>query len=186
MTLQEEQLMTVAEFESFITLPENAERRFELFNGEMIEMSPTEWHAVIAGKIHGYLFMYLQDHPGGRLLIEARYQLPDDQLSSIIPDLSFTRNERVRPIVKEGPIREFPDLAVEIKSSSDSINRMRAKAAIILNKMCLLVWLVFPEHGLIEVYQPDKDVIILKETDDLTGSEVLPGFSISVGTILDT
>ena len=161
MTLQEEQVMTVAEFESFIALPENAERRFELFNGEMIETSPSEWHAVIAGKLHGHMFMYLQNNPGGRLLIEARFQSPEDNTTSVIPNISYTTADRVRPVVKEGPIHQFPDLAVEIKSPSDSINRMRAKAAYYLEHGVALVWLVFPEHGLIEVYQPEKDVTIL-------------------------
>jgi Uma2 family endonuclease len=184
MTVQDEQLMTVAEYEAFIRLPENADRRFELFQGEMIEMEPTFGHGKIAGTTVTALNNYLAEHPIGVAGVEIRIKAPDDDSSSVVPDVSFYRQERAESLDAEEAAALMPDLAIEIKSPSDSINRMRAKAAYYLEHDVALVWLVLPEHGLVEVYQPERDVTILKETDTLTGADVLPGFSIPVATLL--
>lgn len=46
-----------------------------------------------------------------------------------------------------------------------------------------MVWLVYPEKRIVEVYQPNADVQILLETDELTGGDVLPGFMLAVSVI---
>ena len=74
----------------------------------------------------------------------------------------------------------MPDVAVEIKSPDDTINEMRDTAAYYLANGSRLVWLVYPNYRLIEVYRPDTDVEILGEEEILTGGDVLPGFELSV------
>jgi Uma2 family endonuclease len=57
---------------------------------------------------------------------------------------------------------------------------MRDTAAYYLANGSRLVWLVYPNYRLIEVYRPDADIVILGEEDTLTGGDVLPGFELPV------
>ena len=59
------QPVTVEEFETFINLPENADKLFELIGGEVIEVPSNPYASYIASKILGYLFMYLLTHDIG-------------------------------------------------------------------------------------------------------------------------
>jgi Uma2 family endonuclease len=47
----QERFHTLPEFEVFIARPENADRLFELINGEIVEKLPTREHGIIAGNI---------------------------------------------------------------------------------------------------------------------------------------
>ena len=77
----------------------------------------------------------------------------------------------------------MPDLAVEIKSPDDSVRQLREKAAYYLANGARLVWLIYPQQRMIEVYDPDADVEILVEGDLLTGKEVLPDFNLPVAEV---
>src|SRR5690606_28089199 len=76
-----------------------------------------------------------------------------------------------------------PLLAVEIKSDSNTLKDLRAKARQYLAAGTAVVWLVLPDKQLIEVYQRDTDDQVLKVDDVLTGGSALPGFSVAVAAI---
>lgn len=124
----QKRLQTIKDYENFIALPENRERRFELIHGEIIEYIPSEEHGYLTGIIATEINIWLKTNPVGRLSIETRHQLAGDEHNARIPNLSFTRNERLLPIVKKGAVPYMPDLAVEIQSPDDSVKEMREKA----------------------------------------------------------
>ena len=126
-------LYTNDEFEKFIALPENQESRFELIDGEIIEKMPTEEHGLTASNLHGHLFIFLQGNEIGRLIIEVRHKMPGDDHNARLPDIAFTSTERALPVVKEGAVPQMPDLAIEIKSPTDSYVGLREKRHIISN-----------------------------------------------------
>jgi Uma2 family endonuclease len=183
MLVQERLRTTVEEFERFLCMPENAGRLFELINGEIVEKMPTEEHGVIAINIAYELRGYVKQHKSGRVGVEVRHRMPQDDLNSRLPDLSFTTARR--PLVREGSVPEMPDLAIEIQSPDDTITAMREKADYYLTNGARLVWLVYPHKRLIEVYRPDADIEILLESDTLTGGDVLPGFSMPVTDVFE-
>ncbi|MCS6835808.1 MAG: Uma2 family endonuclease, partial [Anaerolineae bacterium] len=103
-----------ADYERFLALPENAGRRLELINGEVIETMPTFLHGEITGLIFMLIREYLLQNPLGRVAVEARYRPTDGSANDFIPDVSFIRDAtRIPP---DGPILGMPDLAVEILS----------------------------------------------------------------------
>lgn len=57
---------------------------------------------------------------------------------------------------------------------------MRDTAAYYLANGVRLVWLVYPNYRLVEVYRSGADIEILGEEDMLTGGDVLPGFELPV------
>ena len=174
---------TVDEFEAFAALPENAERRFELVNGEIIETMPTEEHGVIAANILAFIWNFLRTHALGRVAVEPRHRMPNDDHNALIPDIAFTSHERALPLTTQGPVPQMPDLAVEVKSPDDSILELREKAAYYLANGSRMVWLVLPRPRVIEVYRLNEDVEILTAADTLQGYAVLPGFTLAVSEI---
>jgi Uma2 family endonuclease len=187
MALQRPREYTIDEFEAYIALPEHADRRFELIDGEIVEKVPTEEHGVIVSILNGEIYIYLKGNAIGRVAVEPRHKMPEDRRNSRIPDLAFTSAERLLPITRQGAVPQMPDLAVEVKSPDDSISLLRAKAAFYLANGSRMVWLVYPEQRLVEVYRPDVDIVLLVDNEErhdvLDGGDVLPGFQLSLHDI---
>lgn len=177
--------MTYSEFEAFTAAPENRERKFELIDGEIVEVSPTELHATLAAKVAGEIYAYLKQHPGGRVGVEPRHKMPDDDHNALLPDVAFTSAERLLPMTKRGAVPQMPDLAVEVKSPDDSLIELRQKAAYYVANGARMVWLLIPEKSLVEVYRPNVDVELLNENDTINGGDLLPGFTLSVRDVFD-
>ncbi len=175
------QKISVDQFEAFIALPENVERRFELINGEIVEKMPTEEHALIVIIIGAAFLNYFRTNPAGRVGTDARFQPVADRENDRRPDVHVTLDRSV-PVVTAGPKSGVPDIAVEVKSPDDSMREMREKAHFYLLNGSKLVWLVIPDKKLVEVYAPDEDAVLV-EGDVLTAGTLLPGFSLPVRDI---
>ncbi|MCB9455283.1 MAG: Uma2 family endonuclease [Anaerolineaceae bacterium] len=176
MTIREK--MTIAQYEAFLALPENANRRFELVFGEVIEKMPTQLHAYIIQMLSGFLFVFLRQNPLGYALIEARYRLPDDEENDLIPDLSFVVKGR-GALVRSGAAPYMPDLAVEAQSEGQSERFMLDKALRYLANGTRMVWIIYSTRQIVEVLTP-TDRRLLTMDDMLTGGNVLPGFNVAV------
>lgn len=172
-----------AEFETLLAAPENADRRLELIHGEIYEKMPTEVHGTIAHTLHGELYIYQKQHDRAiRVSAEARHGLPDDPDTDLIPDIAVNL-DTTRPLVERGIIPHMPDLAIEIKSPSDSYTAMREKASYYLQNGSRLVWLIYPERKVVEVYRAGEESELYTVEHVLDGGEVLPGFSLPVAQI---
>jgi Uma2 family endonuclease len=175
------QQYTVEEFERLYLSPEKNNHLFELIDGKVHEKIPTQQHGLIASNINLALALFARQHKSGRPGVEVRHQSPEDKHNSRLPDVSFTCTRT--PLVDQGSVIGMPDLAVEIKSPTDTIMEMRETAAYYLANGSRLVWLIYPNYRLIEVYRPDADVEILGEENSLTGGDLLPGFELPVREI---
>ena len=177
--------ITLDEFETFLDQSENADRLFELIDGEIVEKVPTEEHGMIAHIISGEIYIYLRQNPIGRAGVEVRYQVPGDSHNSRMPDFSL-RLKPQSPIVTSGAVAGMPDFAVEIKSPRDSTRSLREKADYYLANGVKLIWVIYPNKKLVEVYQPDEDILFYTENDTLDGGTVLPEFALAVKTLFET
>jgi Uma2 family endonuclease len=178
-------LVTVVEFEQFLALPENGDRSFELIHGEIVEKVPTEEHGLIAANICGFLWQYTRQSGFGRAVIEVRIRMLEDDYNSRQPDVAFFTTDTTRSIVKRGPVHQMPDLVVEVKSPDDTYTSMRERAQYYLVHGAKVVWLIYPEKRLVEVYRQDADSELLTGDDTLNGGDVLPNFVLSVHEIFD-
>lgn len=169
---------TVEEFERYYLSPENSNRLFELVNGEVREKMPTEEHGYMAGYMITAINNFALPKRLGIAGVEIRHRSSADERNSRLPDVAFNKGKR--PIIKQGSVPKMPDLAIEIKSPNDTIQEMRDTAAYYLANGSQLVWLVYPNYRLIEVYRLGADIEILGEEDTLTGGNVLPGFELPV------
>ena len=162
--------------EQFIELVENnPEKHFE-FNaaGEIVEVSPKRIHSWIQTTIAYILRMYISALPGFEVLTECAHDLDGWPCR---PDVSVDRSGD-----DEIPT-EAPLLAVEIKSKSNSYTDQREKARKYLEHGTQMVWLVFPEKRIVEVYLAGADLQLLIPGDTLEGAAPLPGFSVAIADL---
>jgi len=172
---------TYAEYVKFQEQPENAGRIFELIEGEIVEKMPSFEPSEIGITIGYYVKGFLIQNPLGRVSgADGGYILSDEDTFN--PDIGYISKARM----PEKPPREVPmspDLAVEVKSPTDSKREMRRKAEKYLAYGTRLVWLVFPEDQIVEVYWLDNDVQTVGIDGVLDGRDVLPGFTLAVADI---
>lgn len=162
--------------EQFLAWSEGQDRLFELIDGETQEKMVGYTASKIAGLILTYLNLYLFTHPiGSATGADGAYIFANDTL--MIPDAAFILNQRL-PSNLTGAVSVPPDLAVEVKSPSDSYRELRRKAEKYIALGTKVVWLVFPETEQIEVYIGTDKELILGIHDTLSGGDLLPGFSL--------
>lgn len=182
-------LMTVTEFEAFADAPENADRRLELINGEIVEKVPAEEHGIVVANVGTAIKIFVKANQlGGRVGVEIRHKIPLDAHNARMPDVAYTSAERVLPLVRKGSIPQMPDLAVEVQSPDDTVEELRAKAAYYLQQGSRLVWLAYPPNQTVESCTWDGEQLIIDRLgpdDELTGGEVLPGFAVRVAELFE-
>jgi Uma2 family endonuclease len=172
-------LTTREAFEAFCAAHEHRERRFELIHGEIVERVVTEEHGVIVLTIGAQITLDLRQNPIGRAGVEISHRREGDDTNLRIPDLSVIINASDKPIVRDGATPYYPDLAVEVKSPHDTYRELREKARFYLANGVWMVWLVYPEKKIVEVYTPTEEWL-LTEGDTVSCGAVLPGFTMPV------
>ena len=88
----QERVFDVEAFWRFVCQPENADKKLELIDGEVIEMVAPGWeHGFIAGEIYYYFRLFDPQRKLGIPTVESGYYSLDDRHTVLAPDVSFTR-----------------------------------------------------------------------------------------------
>lgn len=154
--------------------------RHELVDGELRRMSPAGfWHGIVVAAIT----RRLGDHvAAGRLgaVFGAETGFLIDRSPDTVraPDVAFVRAERV-PEPGPGFFPGPPDLAVEVRSPSDTAAAVQEKVVCWLRHGTRLVWVVDPVAGTVTAHDPDGETRLAGDAE-LSGGDVLPGFRVSV------
>lgn len=182
-------LYTVEEFERIADSPENVERLLELIEGEIVEKMPTEEHNMASGNLYSAIKAYAKAHQLGRVVYETSYHVLGDKQNVRIPDIAFTRTERLQPVVKQGSAKQLPDLAIEVRSPNQSMKKLREKAAYLLKNGVQIVWIFDPKPQIAEVCTLGEDgkmqTRTLASDGTLDGGDVLPGFTLPMKDVFD-
>lgn|SRR5574341_672849 len=173
----EVQRVGVEEFEALALLPENADRRLELIDGEIVELVSNQECSRIAGWILYFINAYLLEHDiGFATSADGGYQVGRDRY---IPDVGFMSRARQPEASTEAYNPLPPDLAVEVVSPSEQMGDVLAK----VNNYLLagtVVWVFFPTNKEVGVFVPGQPARSLGMGDTLDGGDVLPGFKVVV------
>ncbi len=114
----------------------------------------------------------------------AGFRLPDGSLLS--PDASWVRGDRwgaISPREREGFPPVCPDAVFEIASESDSLPGLRQKMRTYLANGARLAVLIDPQHRMVEVYLPDREVQIYDSPPSVSLNVVLRGFVVDLAPI---
>jgi Uma2 family endonuclease len=108
------------------------------------------------------------------------------------PDAAWVKLARWQALSKEEKKRFpplCPDFVVELRSETDSLEKLRTKMREYENNGALLGWLIDPQTPLVEIYRYGKDVEVLNFDVDnpprLSGEDILPGFILNLQIILN-
>ncbi len=166
----------------------NDDKRYELIEGELIEMpSPGEEHGYLTIWLGMFLALYASEHQLGRVTADSGFYSEDDQYTVLSPDVAFRRLDPDAEPATRKWVPVMPDLAVEIKSPSNTMAELHRKAAIYLRHGAQLVWIVMPDTQSVEVCRLGADGDMQSEVicrhGSLSGEDVLPGFALPLAKL---
>jgi Uma2 family endonuclease len=167
--------MTVEQFEQ---LPQEDGVRYELKDGELVEMANAKaGHEQTKSLILCALVPFVVQHPIGRVYAEASFALSPSRVYA--PDVSFLRIELAAKADPDHVFQGAPDLAIEVVSESESAADLREKIQDYLDAGSRAVWAFYPKLRVIAVY--DKTGVREYRGDQvLEAPEILPGFQARV------
>ncbi len=167
------------------SLPDD--RRYEMVDGELVELPPMRRSpAIVAGKICRLFDQHIEDE---RLPFwvgsGASFRLGLSSANFRIPDVSVTAERPGTPSIEDEPgvWEGTPDIAVEVVSPTDTYVEVIDKARLYLRQGVATVLLVDAYNREVVVRQSTGEIRVLTADDMLTGEPVLPGFSCSVAEI---
>lgn len=113
----------------------------------------------------------------------AGFVLARDPDRLLVPDAAFVSTERARRIVPGTFVEGPPDLAVEVRSPSDSWSAVMRKAGIWIAHGARVVWAIDPEQRVVVVSRGFDPPQTLTPADMLDGAPVLPRFRLKVARL---
>ncbi len=166
--------LTIREFEQYVMLPENEDRRFELLDGEIVEMAParsrySKFGLVIASVV----YRFCNDHqlPCEFSGADGTYDIDGHVIA---PDFAYKRT----PLSEDYPDPVAPLWAVEVISPTDRGSDIRRKREI-YQEAGILLWEVYYKVKKVDVYAPRQPPRTVGIDDTLDGGDVLPGFTLA-------
>ncbi|MFM9963422.1 MAG: Uma2 family endonuclease [Planctomycetaceae bacterium] len=167
--------------------------QYELVNGELVERN-TGWQSSrIASHLATLLGVFVQQQQLGWVNVAgAGYRcylasFPEDPDRIRKPDISFIRIERLAPEDEpEGYCEIVPDLVVEVVSPNDTIYELSLKIDEYRKAGVKLIWVVVPNTKTVTIHRLDGSTQELRESDELSGEDVVPGFRCPVAEIFRT
>lgn len=102
-----------------------------------------------------------------------------------MPDVAFASWERFpdRQIPDEPIVGVVPELVVEVLSKSNTKREMERKRREYFSAGVRLVWEVDPRVRTVSVYVSPENPVVLSDTEELTGGEVLPEFRLRLSDL---
>lgn len=177
-------LMTAEDFEKFVGKPD---RRYELIDGEVVEMSPT-------GGLHGQVTVRatirLARHVEPRNLgivyaAETGFIVSRSPDRVRAPDVAFVARERL-PSGRspEGFVPLAPDFIVEVVSPGDTPSEIRDRIDTWLAHGVLVAWAVYPKSQVVFIHRSGGQVERRSGNDELDAETAVPGFRCKVSDLI--
>jgi Uma2 family endonuclease len=114
---------------------------------------------------------------------ETRFTIEEDPDTTLSPDFAFISKERLNDIHSNGYLRLAPDLVIETHSPNDTRTEFALKISRWLQAGVREVWALDPAARSVVVHRSGALPRTLNVDDTLTGSDVVPSYSIPVGGI---
>jgi Uma2 family endonuclease len=160
----------------------NRELRIERTReGELIIMPPTGGEASRRNSLIVIELGTWNARSGDGVVFDSSggFLLPDGAMRS--PDAAWVTRERWERLSAEER-RRFPplcpDFVVELRSESDRLHPLQRKMEEWIENGCRLGWLIDPQEERAYVYRPGAAPREVPSTAELSGEEVLPGFTL--------
>jgi Uma2 family endonuclease len=162
--------------------------RFEVIDGEIVEMSPVGIrHAIVAGNTYDALKPHVTASKLGYVFMDSLiYVLHVDPVTGVrktrIPDTSFVRKGRLpTDFDLSRPFPGAPDLAIEVVPPEETADDLLAKIRDYFAYGTEQVWVLYPNpRELHHHIRGEKGNHVYTEDDTISGGTLLPGLTIAI------
>jgi Uma2 family endonuclease len=168
-------------------------KRTELVRGRLRVREPASfYHGVVASRVLIRLGAWLEadrvargasEQMGDVLATDTGFTLARRPDTVRAPDVAFVYTAR-RPANMRGYPDLAPDFAVEVRSPHDRTGEVLAKVGDWLTAGTTLVWVIDADRSTAQEYRADGTVTLREIDDVLVGDPVLPGFQLSLVSLL--
>jgi Uma2 family endonuclease len=166
---------------------ENADLRIEMDkNGDIEIMPPTGSETGIKNfKLTGKFWVWVEkDGTGEGFDSSTGFRLPNGAKRS--PDLSWVRLEKwnkISPAKRKKFAPLCPDFVIEIRSETDSLEKLQAKMTEYIENGASLGWLIDVKNKKVYVYRPNAEIEVLDNPTEISGEPILKGFTLNLNEI---
>ncbi|HEX8834243.1 MAG TPA: Uma2 family endonuclease, partial [Abditibacteriaceae bacterium] len=162
-------------------------KHHELIDGKAVEMTPPGGnHGNDAVTIAALLHLFVRAHALGSVFVETGFVLKRNPDLLRSPDVSFVATAQLPGgKIPRGYIEGAPTIAVEINSPNDVWHEVEDKVQAYLEAGSREVWIVDADSQTITVRTVDAPSRVYRRDETLTGSEVLPGFTMPLSEIFE-
>lgn len=156
--------------------------RMELVDGKITIMSPSGYESdEVAFRVGANLWNWVEPRRLGRVTgSSAGFILPDSNTRA--PDVSFVQAGRLRRAPRSFA-QLAPDLMVEVKSPTDSIENLELKINNFLQQGTRVGILINPDDRTLKVFRIGAATVQLRDGDVLTVPDLLPGWEVQVADL---
>lgn len=110
------------------------------------------------------------------------FELPNGATRS--PDAAWIEQSRYDALDShDGFVPLCPDFVVELRSKSDRLSPLQDKLREYVANGARLGWLIDPQNQHVEIYRSNGKVDILERPSQLSGEDVLPGFTLNLQSV---
>jgi Uma2 family endonuclease len=161
------------------------EGKVELVNGELILMTPAGLEqGEVDVNLSTLLNVYVKPRRLGKVYDAQTGFRPHENMRA--PDVAFVRLERLPGGQSPKGFGHFPpDLAVEVFAPEETVADYADKVAEYFGWGVRLVWLVDPAQQTVTVCHSPSALATLTACDELSGEDVVPGFTCRVGELFE-
>lgn len=99
------------------------------------------------------------------------------------PDVSWIQNAQLEGISLKQFLPIAPDFVIELRSATDRLLPLQQKMQAYLENGVRLGWLLDPQERQAEIYRLNQEKVVLTAPTELSGEDVLPGFTLDLTTI---
>lgn len=166
---------------------ESDDGHYEIIDGVRVELPLMSVNAsVLANRLTMAINLVAVPAELGEAYAEVMFRLPLAADRSRKPDVAFvpySRWPRRRPLPRTAAWEVLPDLCVEVISPTDRAEAVRGKTDEYFRAGVRLVWVVYPNLELVDVYEAADRCRTLRRPDALDGGGVLPGFRVELAAL---
>jgi Uma2 family endonuclease len=174
---------TLLSAEEFDNYPFEEDKRYELDEGELIEMTrPAYLHNRVLGRLFNRLTNYFDANRLGEALIsENLYALSPSTRRS--PDVAVILGDRHQELKDAKVISIIPDIAAEVLSPSETTTAIHRKLKQYFQAGVKKVWLIDPGTREVEIWTGPTLPERALTGDDSPASTLLPGFALPLSEL---
>lgn len=170
--------------DEFWAMAEDPGHRYELVDGQLVDMDGTPRHGRVTVRI-GRLIANYVDETGLPLDVGVATGFAMGGHTLRFPDVHVTRWERMAAYDEDagGWPRFAPDLAIKVASPGNTPSELSRKAEEYFANGALAMWIANPGTRAVTVRRPGVADQVFGPADNIIGDPEIPGFSCAVADI---